>query len=83
MRTGNDVDRDQFADTPGRGRTRVRRGFDRADIAANHDAHQPGADKFLAGQHHVGGLDHGVGGFDGADQTFCFNKAKGLHVVLQ
>ena len=72
------MDADQFADPPGRGRTRVRSGLDRADIAAHHDADQPGADKLLAGQHHVGGFDHGVGSFDCSHQTLCLNQAKGI-----
>src|ERR1017187_5292516 len=79
VRAGDDVDADELTDAPGRGRTRVRGGFDRADIAADRDTDQAGADEFLAGQDHVGGLDHGIGGFDGAYQTFCFNQAKGLH----
>ena len=40
---------------------------------------KPGADEFLAGENYIGRLHHGVGSFDGADQTFRFNQAEGLH----
>ena len=79
VRTGNHVDADQFAYAAGRGGARIGGGLDRAHVAAHGDADQPGADELLAGQHHVGGLHHGIGGFDRAHQTFCFNQAKGLH----
>ena len=68
---GNDVDADQFADAAGRGGARVGGGLDRADIAAHHARMtSPAPTNLLAGQHHVGGLDHGVGSFDRADQPF-------------
>src|SRR5450756_2794780 len=81
MRAGNHVDAHQLTDAARRGRTRVRSGLDRADVAANLHYYQAGADEFLADQDHVGGLDHGVGGFDSADQTLCFNETQGLHHV--
>ena len=81
MRAGNHVDAHQFADAAGRGRTRVRCGLDCADVAAHLHDDQAGADEFLADQDHVGGLDHGVGGLDCADQTLCFNETQGLHVA--
>ena len=79
MRPRDDVDADQLADAPGRGRTRVRRRFHRANIAADRHANQSGADEFLALQDHVGGLTHGIGGFDGTHQPLRFNKTEGLH----
>ena len=79
VRTRNDVHRDQFADPAGGGGAGIRRGLDRADIAADHHAHQARAYILLAGEHHVGGFHHGVGGFNGAHQTLRFNQAQGLH----
>jgi ribosomal protein L11 methyltransferase len=70
----------QFAHAPGGGGSGVGSRFDGADVAPNHDTHQAGAYVFFAGQHDVGGLDHSVGGFDGANQTFRFNQAQGLHL---
>ena len=79
VRAGDHVDGHQLADPPGRRRPCVRGGLDRADVAANRHADQARAHELLARQHHVGRLDHGVGGFDRAHQTLCFNQAEGLH----
>lgn len=79
MGPGNYVDAYQFTNAAGSSRTRVRRSFHRADVPAHHHADQSSADKLLTSQDHVGGLDHGVGSFNRADQTFRFNQAKGLH----
>ena len=69
VRPRNDVDRDELADAPRRGRAGVGRGLDRADVAAHQHGDVAGADVFLADQDDVGGLHHRVGGFDRADQA--------------
>ena len=56
VRAGDDVDADQLAHAAGGGGARIGGGFDRADIAAHRDGDVARADKFLAGEHHVGRL---------------------------
>jgi hypothetical protein len=75
------MDTDEFPDPAGGGGAGVGGGFDSAYIAAHGDANQARADEFLAGEDNIGGLHHGVGSFDCADQTFCFNQAEGLHHI--
>ena len=36
-------------------------------VAAALHHHESRSDELLAGQHHVGGFDHGIGGFDCTD----------------
>jgi hypothetical protein len=48
---------------------------------------KPDADEFLAGQDHIRGLDHGVGGLDGSHQTLRLyhaqRQAQHTHFVLR
>ena len=46
MRPGNDVNRDEFADSPGGGGAGIGRGLDRADIATDQHGDIAGADVF-------------------------------------
>ena len=78
VRPRNHVDGDEFADAAGRGGTGVGRGLDRADVAAREHRDVAGADVLLADEHDVGGLDHRIGGFDGADQAAGFNHSEGV-----
>ena len=73
---GNDVDGDDLANLARRRRAGVGRGFDRADVAANHDRDEAAADLLPANEPHVCSLDHGVGGFDGADESFRFDQSQ-------
>ncbi len=57
-------------------------GFDSADVTADSDDDVAGADEFLAGKDDIGGLDHGVGGFNSAGQSLRFDQAKGLIDIL-
>ena len=72
------VHRDQLADAPRGGGAGVGRGLHRADVAAHHHRDVARADVFLADQHDVGGLDHGVGRFDRADETLWFRPFRAL-----
>jgi len=83
VRVGNDVNADQFADAPGCRGARIGGRFDRAHVAAHGDHHQTGAHEFLAGQHHIGRLDHGIGSFNGGDQPLGFDHAECFHYILQ
>ena len=78
MRPGNDVDGDELADAAGGGRARIGRGLDRADVAAREHGDVAGADVFLADEGDVRGLDHRIGGLDGADEAARFNHAEGV-----
>src|SRR5215207_1288415 len=73
---GDDMDADQFADTPGGGRAGVSRGLHRADIAAYDCRDQAGVDFLPANEDDVRGLDHRVGGLDHADQTARLDHAQ-------
>src|SRR5512140_2505418 len=69
VRSWDDMDRGQLADTLGRGSTGIRGSLHRADIAAHHHGHVPAADIFTADQGDIGGFDHRIRGFDRADQS--------------
>ncbi|MPN61046.1 hypothetical protein SDC9_208780 [bioreactor metagenome] len=68
----------QFANALCRGSARFDGGFHRADIPANHDGHEPGADLLFANQRYVRRLDHCIRGFNCADETFGFHHAQCL-----
>src|SRR5262249_32929736 len=76
---GDDVDRDQLAHALGRGRAGIGGGFPRTHVAAHHHGPQAAAHVFAADQRHVGGFDHGVGGFDRANQPLGFHHAQRNH----
>ena len=63
----------ELADAARGGGAGVGGGLDGADVAADHDGDVAGADVFLADQDDVGGLDHGIGGLDRADETMRFD----------
>ena len=65
----------QLADTLCGSCACVHSGLDSAHIATNHDGDQTGADLLLANETDICGLNHCVGGFDGADQTTGFDHA--------
>jgi hypothetical protein len=79
VRAWDDMNRDQFANSPGGGGAGVRGSFDRADIAANEDGHVARANVFLADQLNIGGFDHRVSGFDRADKAFRLDHAESFH----
>jgi len=70
------VNRHELADSP-RGRSAgVRRGLDRADVAAHHHRHVAGTDVFLADERHVRGLHHRIGGLDRTDEAARLDQTK-------
>src|SRR5262249_6293329 len=79
VRAWDDMNRDQFADSPSGGGAGVCGRFDRADIAANEDSHVSRADVFFADQLNIGGFDHRVSGFDRADKAFRLDHAESFH----
>ena len=81
VRARNDVNGDELADAPRGGSAGVGRGLDRADIAAREHRHIARADVLLADEDDVGGLDHRIGGFNGADEAARFNHAEGVCVM--
>ena len=74
--------RDQLADAAGGRGAGVGGGLDRADVAADEHGDVAGADVFLADQDDVGGLDHGVGGLDRADEAAGFDHAERVASVV-
>ena len=74
VRAGNDVDRHQLADPPGRRRAGIGGRLHGADVAAHHDRDVAGADVFLADQDDVRRLHHGIGGLDRSDEPFCLDQ---------
>ena len=70
------MDGDELADAASRGGAGIGRGLDGADIAAREHGDVARADVLLADEHDVGGLDHGIGGFDGADEAASFDHAE-------
>ena len=76
VRARDHVHRDQLADAPRGGRAGVGGGLHRSDVAAHHHGDVARADVFLADQDDVGGLDHGVGRLDRADQPLGFDHSQ-------
>ena len=66
----------QLADTLRSGGACVHSGLDGADIAADHNGHEAGADLLLADEMHIGCLDHRIGRFDSADQATSLDHTK-------
>ena len=65
----------QLADALCCGSACIDSSLDCADIAANHNGDEAGADLRLADQMNVCCFDHGIGCFDGADQAAGFNHS--------
>jgi len=85
MGAGDDVHADEFADLLGGGGTGIGGGLDGADVATDHDGHEAAADLDAADEGDVCGLDHGIGGFNGADEALGFDHSEsvgGSHVDL-
>src|SRR5919199_389181 len=88
VRARDDVDADQLAHAPRRGRARVRGRLDRAHVAAHEDGDVAGADVLLADESDVGRLDHRVRGLDrahealGLDHSECFQRHSLLSSLL-
>jgi hypothetical protein len=73
VRTRNDVNTDQFADSTRGGCSGVCRRLNRANVSANKDGHVSGADIFFSQELNICSFDHCISGFDGTDEAF------GLH----
>jgi hypothetical protein len=61
--------RSKLANAPRRSCAGIGRGFDRTNVAAHHDSDVATTNIFRTDQYHVRGLDHRVGGFNGANQS--------------
>ena len=72
------MDGDQLADAAGCCGAGIGRRFHGTDVTAREDRHIPSADVLFADQDDVGGLDHGIGGLNGADEATRFNHAEGV-----
>jgi hypothetical protein len=75
MRTRNDVDTYQFADTPGSRCSRVGRSFHGRDVASDDCRHESGTDFFIADKLHIRGFDHRIGGLDHSDKPLAFDHS--------
>ena len=76
MRPRDHVDRDDLADALCRALARFGRRLDGRDIAAHHRGDVPATGLLVADELDLGRLDHRVGGFDHADETFDFDHSK-------
>src|SRR5438034_3344357 len=68
------MNRDELADAARCSRSGIGRGFDGADIAADHDGDIPGANVFLADERDVRRLDHRVCGLDRSNQATSLHQ---------
>jgi hypothetical protein len=83
VRARDDVDGHELADAAGGGGAGVRSRLHGRHIAAHDGSHVAGADLLPADQRDLRRLDHGVGGFDHRDQSFCFDHPERLtHLSL-
>ena len=73
---GDDVNADQLADPASRRRTGIGGRFHRGDVTADDRGNQTGIDFLPPDEDDVGGLHHGVGRFDHADQPARFHEAE-------
>jgi hypothetical protein len=73
VRSGDDMDRNQFANPFCGGTTGIRGGFDRTDISAHKYGYKAPADEFPTDEFNFCRLHHCIGSLNGADQTSGFN----------
>ena len=78
MRTRDDVDRYELAYAAGCSGSCIGSGFNRGYVTADDSRYESGTDLFVSDKLDVGGLDHGVSGFNRADETFGFDHAEGF-----
>ena len=79
MGTGDHVHRDGLADPAGGGGSGVGGRLDGPHVAPHVHGDVSRADVLPADEEHVGGLDHGVGGLDGPDETLGLHHAQRFH----
>src|SRR5581483_9920294 len=76
MRTRNNVNADQFANSSGSRGACVCSSLYRTDISANENGDITCADVFFADQDNVSSLDHCVSSLDRADKSFCLDHSE-------
>ena len=54
----------------------VHSSLDSADIAADHNGHEAGADLLLTDEMHIGCLDHSISSLDSADEAAGLDHTK-------
>jgi hypothetical protein len=69
------VDRDELSYPASCRGAGFQRSIHRADIASNQHGDVTIEQVFLADHNHAGGLDHGIGGLNRADQAECFDHS--------
>jgi hypothetical protein len=75
VRTGDDVDADEFADAAGGCCTGVGRVLDGGNVAADDRSDKSGADLFIADELDVRRFYHRIGRLDHCDKAFAFNHS--------
>src|ERR1039458_8533965 len=75
MGAGDDVDGDEFADTPGGGGAGIGGGAHGRDIPANHGGDVAGSNLLPADEVDLSGFHHGVGSLDHGHQTARFDHS--------
>lgn len=68
--------RDELANATGGRGPRIRRRFHGPNVAPDEHGYIAGTDIFGADEHHIGGLDHGVGGFHGSNESARFDHSE-------
>ena len=78
MRTGYNVDADQFANPSSRSCPSVSGSLDSTDITSDQHCDKTSTDVFLADENHVGRFDHRVRSLHCSDKTSSFYHAQGF-----
>jgi hypothetical protein len=76
MRARNHVNTNQLANSTRRCRACIRRRFDRTNVAAHKNRYVTCSDIFFSQQLNIRSFDHGVRGFDSADETFGLDHSE-------
>jgi hypothetical protein len=76
VRPRDHMNTDQFANSTRGGSAGIGGRFHGANVSTHEHGHITRADVFFAKQLHVGGFDHRVSRFDGADETFRFDHSE-------
>jgi hypothetical protein len=76
MRARNNVNTNQLANSTRRCRARVRGCFDRANVAAHKNRYVTCSDIFFSQQLNIRSFDHGVRGFNSADEPFGLDHSE-------
>src|SRR5438105_11221267 len=81
MRTRDDMNAHELADSTRSGRARVSRRFHCSHVTAHDRRYQPRADLLVADQGHISSLHHRIGSFDHRNQSLSLDHSKSFHTI--